>query len=214
MAKELDPEKDLIDGDDNKSPVTREDFNRIMQRLDAQSKYIARLEKGLSGKSAASEGRSPQAETNGDNPPGLREQVEKLAQEQSLIRQERDQLNRQKIVGSLSRVLQKKGVPALLAEDAAEVALNRNQGSFKLNDSGQVNFEHNGESLTLDAWSGMYLATEKGAAYIPAKSGPSRVSIPKAGNKNTGRTVTITAEQLASGDFDPSAVEGDIAIAE
>lgn len=215
--KETDPEKDekdLVDGDDNNSPVTREDFNRIMQRLDAQSKYIARLEKGLSGKSAASEGRSSQAETNGDNPPGLKEQVEKLAQEQQVIRQERDMLNRQRIVGSLARVLQKKGVPALLAEDAAEVALNRNQGSFKLDNSGEVSFEHNGESLTLDAWSGMYLATEKGAAYIPAKYGPSRITIPKNGNSNTGRVTTITAEQLASGDFDPKAVEGGLAIAE
>jgi hypothetical protein len=211
--KEIDQETDPADGDGNESPVTREDFNRIMQRLDAQSKYIARLEKGLSGKSTATGDRNPQAETNGD-PPGLREQVARLAEEQTVIRQERDALNRQKIVSTLSRVLQKKGVPALLAEDAAEVALNRNQGSFKLDGSGEVSFEHNGESLTVDAWSGMYLATEKGAAYIPAKNGPSRVSIPKNGNSSTGRKVTITAEQLARGEFDPAAVEGDLSVAE
>lgn len=213
MAKALDPEKDPSEEQDN-APVTREDFNRIMQRLDAQSKYIARLEKGLSGKSTTSEDRNPRVETNGDNPPGLKEQVEKLAQEQQVIRQERDALNRQKMISSIARVLQKKGVPALLAEDAAEVALNRNQGSFKLGDSGEVCFEHNGESLTVEAFSGMYLATEKGAAYLPVKSGPSRISIPKNGNSNTGRVTTITAEQLARGEFDPAAVEGNMAIAE
>jgi len=207
------PEKDSAEGDGNNSPVTREDFDRIMQRLDAQSRYIARLEKSMGGKSTASGERSPQAETNGD-PPGLREQVQKLAEEQQLIRQERDQLNRQKMISSISRALQKKGVPALLAEDAAEVALNHNQGSFKLDSGGQVCFEHNGESLTLDAWSGMHLATEKGAAYLPIKSGPSKVSIPRNGSASTGRQVTLTAEQLATGNFDPAAVDGNIVIAE
>ena len=208
-----DPETDHADGDGNDdSPVTRSDFNRIMQRLDAQSKYIARLEK--IGKNSASGERSSQAENNSDNPPGLREQVEKLAQEQQVIRQERENLNRQKMITTISRVLQKRGVPALLSEDAAEIALSRNADSFKLDGSGNVSFEHNGESLTVDAWSGMYLATEKGAALIPAKNGPSRISIPKNGGTNTGRQTMITAEQLANGDFDPAAVDGVISIAE
>lgn len=205
------PEKDSADGDGTQSPVTREELQQLLQRLDNQSKYMARLEKQISGKSAASEGRSSQAETNGD-PPGLKEQVEKLAQEQALIRQERESLNHSKMVGSLSRSLQKKGVPALLAEDAAEVALNRNKGKFVLGSDGEASFEHNGESLTLDAWSSMFLSSEKGASYLPTKNGPSRVVIPHTNNKS-GRTVTITPEQLALGDFDPNAI-GDIAVAE
>jgi len=211
MAKEIDSEKDHADDDGNNSPVTREDFNRIMQRLDAQSKYIARLEKGLGGK-LKSEERSSQTETS-DNPPGLKEQVEQLAREQAVIRQERDSLNRQKMVGSLARSLQKKGVPALLAEDAAEVALNRNKDAFTLGSDGEAGFSHNGESLTLDAWSSMFLATDKGKSYIPAKNGPSRVSIPSNGNNKTGRQVMITPEQLARGEFDPAALN-DIVIAE
>jgi hypothetical protein len=210
MPKELGPEKDLADGDGNQSPVTREEFQQLMQRLDNQSRYMARLEKQLGGKSSSGE-RTPQTETNGD-PPGLKEQVEKLAQEQALIRQERESLNHSKMVGSLSRSLQKKGVPALLAEDAAEVALNRNKGKFVLGSDGEASFEHNGESLTLDAWSSMFLSSEKGASYLPTKNGPSRVVIPHTNNKS-GRTVTITPEQLASGDFDPAAI-GDIAVAE
>jgi hypothetical protein len=76
-----------------------------------------------------------------------------------------------------------------------------------------VNFEHNGESLTLDAWSSMHLSTEKGQALLPVKNGPSRVSLPR-GSNTTGRQVTITPEQLASGEFDPAALKDGITIAE
>jgi len=212
MAKETSQETDSADGQAD-SPMTKADFDRIMQRLDAQSKYIARLEKGLAGKgSSAAEGRSSQAETNGDNPPGLKEQVEKIAQEQAQIRQEREALNHNKMADSIARALQKKGVQPLLAQDAAEVILSRNKSSFSLGNDGEAVFEHNGESLTTDAYSSMFLATEKGSAYLPVKNGPSRVMIPK-GTSATGRQVTITSEQLATGNFDASNVEN-IAIAE
>ena len=197
------------------APVTREEFLKLMERIDGQSKYIARLEKSISGKSAASGERSPQAETNVSDPPGLREQVSKIAQDMATIRQEREALDNQKIIQSLSRSLQKRGVPAYQAEIAAEVTLNHNKESFSLGDDGEAVYSHQGESLTRDAWSSMYLASEKGQSLIPTKNGPSRITLPKGGNGNgSGRQVTITPEQLARGDFPIDVAPKDLHIAE
>jgi hypothetical protein len=212
MAKKLDPDGEDHSEEQDDAPVTREEFGRLMQRLDAQSKYMGRLEKLIKGNKSPAEDRSPQGD-NGDNPPGLKEQVEQLAKEQAVIRQERDSLNQQKLVGSLSRVLQKKGVNALLAEDAAEVALTRNRDSFTLGSDGEATFTHNGESLTLDAWSSMFLATEKGKALTPVKTGPSRITLPKSGSKS-GKQTTITSDQLARGEYDASVPLDEIVIAD
>jgi hypothetical protein len=197
------------------APVTIEMFNQLLTRLDQQSKYMARLEKQIGGKKSvsATEERTSQSDTNGD-PPGLREQVAKLAQEQALIRQEREQLNRSKTISAIGRALQKKGINPLLADDAAEVAHNRNQAAFQLGADGEVTYEHNGESLTLDAWGSMFLATEKGSVYAQPKNGPARISLPRSVVPNPGKATMITPEQLASGDFDPALVGGQIAIAE
>lgn len=204
-----DPAKDPSEEQDN-APITRAEFQQLMSRLDGQSKYMAKLEKLISGKSGA-EGRSSQAETNQGDPPGLRERVDALAREQEVIRQEREAINKAKVISQIARSLQKKGVRPELAEDAAEVAYSRNQGKFSLGDGGDVSFEHGGESLTLDAWSSNFVASEKGSAYLPVKNGPSKVTLPKGGN--SGRRVTITPEQLASGDYDPAALK-DLQVAE
>jgi Asp-tRNA(Asn)/Glu-tRNA(Gln) amidotransferase C subunit len=189
---------------DNDAPVTREEFQQLMTQMSKMSKYIAKVEKLASGKGNQTVSESSDGNGNSE-PQGLRERVEQLAKQQADILAQTERLQRGKLSAAVSRTLQKKGVPALLADDAAEVVLSRNRDKFGLNESEEAYFIHNDENINLDSWSSIFLASEKGAAYLPAKSGPQR--IPLAGRKGGAAQVTITAEQLASGNYDPASLK-------
>ena len=80
----------------NDAPVTREEFTALSTQLQKQSRYLAKLEKLLSGKQ--SETVSQNAE--GSEPQGLREKVEQLAKQQAEITAQSERLQRGKVAAA------------------------------------------------------------------------------------------------------------------
>jgi hypothetical protein len=184
----------------------------LVTRINSQSGIIEKLRKGHTDDGSSLTGDEPPAK--GKQPDGLEARLKALEEREREQTSKEQAMTRRQTVAGLARALAKSGVQPMQAEDLAEVLVMRGGDKFKMDESGNVTVrEGDAEALPVAAWAGLFMASERGKAYLPAQQNP------KLGDHGRGPvpvpTRTVTKEQLERGEVSSAdLLAGKVALAD
>jgi hypothetical protein len=125
---------------------------------------------------------------------------------------DRDVANaRRDIATAISRALKKVGIQDFQAEDLAKVETSERLARFSV-EGGEVVFKDaaDGDTLNLDSWARVFVASDRGRAYLPTKQNP-RLGVDSR-DKGGKPAKTLSLDDLAAGRFDPNAKSTDFVL--
>jgi len=183
-----------------------EAISPINTRLNGQSAAIENLRKGKQEDPPTQQQKQPE---------GLEARVKALEAKDAELAAREATITSRQITQGVSAALQKHGVSDVLAADLAEVQARRLGEKLSLSESGDVLFRDaaDAEPISVDQWAGLFMATDRGKAYIPPKRNPQTGGLDSAASMPTPtRVVDRTA--LSAGAVDPAdAAAGKVALA-
>jgi hypothetical protein len=182
----------------------------VVDRMNKQSGIIEKLRRGRTGEDDEPQAEQPQQR----QPAGLEARLKALEEREAKATARESAMVLKQTTAGLARALARAGVPAIQAEDLADVLVGKNPDKFALDEAGDLRVkEGDDEALPAAAWAGLYLATERGKAYLPAQQNP------KIGDHGRGPvtvpTRTVTKEQLERGEVNAAdLLAGKVALAD
>ena len=178
------------DTDQSKEPVTREEFNSLLERINQQSGVLGKMSGVLEklGQTQTPKAKTPDLDVD----QGVEARLKTL-EEREKKSQDRESQTRGKIIrNQISRALVDAGVQPTIADDLSLVLLSREADRFTMNeDTEVVSVKSGDEELNLNRWSSLFLMSERGRPYLGEKKNPT-IQIPKNGDKTQN---TLTPEQ-------------------
>jgi len=178
------------DTDQSKEPVTREEFNSLLERINQQSGVLGKMSGVLEklGQTQTPKAKTPDLDVD----QGVEARLKTL-EEREKKSQDRESQTRGKIIrNQISRALVDAGVQPTIADDLSLVLLSREADRFTMNeDTEVVSVKSGDEELNLNRWSSLFLMSERGRPYLGEKKNPT-IKIPKNGDQTQN---TLTPEQ-------------------
>lgn len=182
----------------------------VVDRMNKQSGIIEKLRRGRTDEDDTQQ----ESQQHQRQPAGLEARLKALEEREAKATARESAMVRKQTTTGLARALAKAGIPNVQAEDLAEVLVNKAPDKFQLDDGGELRVtEGENEALPVAAWVGLFMATERGKAYLPAQQNP------KIGDHGRGPatvpTRTVTREQLARGEVSSAdLLSGKVALAD
>jgi hypothetical protein len=175
--------------DQSKAPVTRQEFETMLERVNQQSGILGKMTKALEKLSPA----EPKAKTTEtDVVQGVEARLKALEERERKSTEKEGQTRSKIIRNKISRSLVEAGVQPIVADDLSLVLLSRESDRFLINDDTEdVSVKAGDEELSLGRWSQLFLMSEKGRPYLGEKKNPN-IPLPKKGEPSAG---TLTPEQ-------------------
>lgn len=178
------------DTDQSKEPVTRDEFNSLLERINQQSGVLGKMSGVLEklGQTQTPKAKTPDLDVD----QGVEARLKTL-EEREKKSQDRESQTRGKIIrNQISRALVDAGVQPTIADDLSLVLLSREADRFTMNEDTEVVSVKLGDGeLNLNRWSSLFLMSERGRPYLGEKKNPT-IKIPKNGDQTQN---TPTPEQ-------------------
>lgn len=196
------------DGPANELAEMKALYSGLLKRLDSQSGIIEIMRKRLGQMDE-----QPATGTPAKNE-GLEARVKSLEERDKALTERERRMTTRQIQQSVSRALAASGIPAVQAEDLAEVMVSRTPDKFTLNDAGNVSVVEGDGALDVKQWAGLFCETERGKAYLPQKQNPRLGLEPNKGQGTKPKRV-VTRDDLRSGAVKGSELlTGDVILAD